>query len=284
MRNSESGFAAKKLESASVNNLECEMKNAKLINEAIEPELIVILGATATGKSALALELAEKLQTEIISADSMMVYKNFNIGTAKPTAEELSRVKHHLVDILEPEKRFSVADFQNAASKIIIDLNNRGKIPIVAGGTGLYIQALIEGYKFKNAEDIDDNGKINKSFQSIFKETGKLAYNVKVIGLTMDRQELYKRINERTRKMFEAGLVDEVRNLLNSGISRNAQAMLGIGYKETIEYIDGKITLDETIEKISQATRNFAKRQMTWYRRMKYIEWHNANQGIDIFR
>ena len=232
-------------------------------------KIIVILGATATGKSALALKLAEKLQTEIISADSMMVYKNFNIGTAKPTPEELARVKHHLVDILEPEEKFSVVDFQLAASKIIDDLNKRGKIPIVAGGTGLYIQALIEGYQFSD--------KFNKSIQSKYKETGDLVYDAKVIGLTLDRQELYKRINLRTRKMFENGLIDEVKSLLNSGVSKNAQAMLGIGYKETLEYIDGKITLEETIENISKATRNFAKRQFTWYKRMKYIDWITVN-------
>jgi len=241
-----------------------------------EPNLIVILGPTATGKSALALELAEKLQTEIISADSMIVYKNFNIGTAKPSTEELAKIKHHLVNILEPEERFSVADFQSAASKIIKNLQSQNKIPIVVGGTGLYIQALIEGYKFKSADDVGETGKINKSLQSTFKECGQLVYNAKVVGLTLDRAELYKRINQRTQKMFDDGLVDEVKYLLNSGISRTAQAMLGIGYKETIEYIDGKITLDETIEKISQATRNFAKRQFTWYRRMKYIEWYDV--------
>ena len=231
-------------------------------------KLIVILGATATGKSALALKLAKELQTEIISADSMMVYKNFNIGTAKPTPTELASIKHHLVDILEPEEKFSVVDFQMAASKIINDLNRRDKIPIVAGGTGLYIQALIEGYQFSD--------KFNKSVKSKYKETGELVYDAKVIGLTLDRQELYKRINERTQKMFADGLVDEVQSLLNSGVARNAQAMLGIGYKETLEYLDGKITIEEAIENISKATRNFAKRQFTWYKRMKYIEWRKA--------
>ena len=238
-------------------------------------KLIVILGATATGKSALALKMAEKLQTEIISADSMMVYKNFNIGTAKPSSEELKSIKHHLVDILEPEQKYSVADFQAAASKIITELNNQGKVPIVAGGTGLYIQALIEGYQFKNTDEVDDCGKVKKSLLSHFKETGELVYDAKIIGLTLNRQELYRRINERTQKMFDDGLVDEVKSLLDSSVSRNAQAMLGIGYKETLEYIDGKLTLEETINKISQATRNFAKRQFTWYRRMKYIEWQS---------
>ena len=246
------------------------------LTDSSKDKLIVILGATATGKSDLALRLAETLNTEIISADSMMVYKNFNIGTAKPSVEELKRVKHHLVDILEPEEKFSVATFQSAASEIISDLNKKGKVPIVAGGTGLYIQALIEGYKFNDLNDVDVSGKINKSDKSHFTETGELVYNAKVIGLSLDRKKLYERINLRTKKMFDDGLVDEVKSLLGSGVNRNAQALLGIGYKETVEYLDGCMTLDEAIAKISQATRNFAKRQLTWYRRMNYIDWFDV--------
>ncbi len=240
-----------------------------------KPRLIVILGATATGKSKLALKLAELLQTEIISADSMTVYKNFNVGTAKPSAEELAKVKHHLINILDSHEKFSVADFQNYASKIITEINNRGKIPIVAGGTGLYIQALIEGYKFSNQNQ--------KSLHSYFKETGELIYNAKIIGLNIERRKLYERINLRTKKMFDEGLIDEVKFLLNHGVNRNDQAMLGIGYKETIEYLDGKFSLDEAISKISQNTRNFAKRQLTWYRRMKYIQWYDVTKlNVDI--
>lgn len=234
-------------------------------------KLIVILGATATGKSSLAVRLAEILGTEIISADSMSVYKDFNIGTAKPTAEELQRVRHHLVDILEPDVRFSVAEFVQLASEIITELNSRGKIPIVAGGTGLYIQALLEGYNFQ----ID-----SKSQSKFFSETGELRYDALVIGLTAPREELYRRIDERTKKMFDAGLVDEVKNLLASGVSPYAQAMLGIGYKETMEYLRGNLSLEETVSKVSQATRNFAKRQLTWYRRMKYINFFNVNSNF----
>ena len=226
-------------------------------------KLIVILGATATGKSSLALRLAEILGTEIISADSMAVYKNFDIGTAKPTAEELRRVKHYLIDILEPEERFSVAEFVQLASELITEINSRGKIPIVAGGTGLYVQALVEGYELS----------VGKSLISHYKQTGELIYAAQVYGLTADRAELYDRINRRTEKMFADGLVDEVKNLLASGISPTAQAMSGIGYKETVEYLQGGATLDETISKVAQATRNFAKRQLTWYRRMNYIKW-----------
>ena len=168
---------------------------------ASKPKVIVILGATATGKSALAYRLALELDTEIISADSMLVYKNFDIGTAKPSSEELRRVKHHFVNILEPEQIFSVADFQAGASKIIDDLNRADRIPIVVGGTGLYIQALIEGYAFN---DLKPDGRIEKSHVSRYKRTGELIYDAAVIGLTLDRQELYRRINARTRAMFEA--------------------------------------------------------------------------------
>ena len=226
-------------------------------------KVIVILGATSTGKSSLAIRLAEILQTEIISADSMAVYKNFNVGTAKPTQEELQKVRHHLIDILEPEEKFSVVEFVRRAEKIISELNLQGKIPIVAGGTGLYIQALLEGYKFDT----------EKSREKNFSATGKLNYDALVIGLTISRAELYNRIDERTKKMFAVGLVEEVQKLLASGVNPSAQAMQGIGYKEVVNYLHGNSTLEETISKVAQNTRNFAKRQLTWYRRMDYIKW-----------
>ena len=239
------------------------IKSLHLTNSPQE-KVVVILGATSTGKSSLALDLAEKFDTEIISADSMAVYKNFNVGTAKPTQAELERVPHHLINILDAEEKFSVGEFVKRARPIITELNLRGKIPIVAGGTGLYIQALVEGYELQG---------IIKSSSSYYKQTGKLLYAAQVYGLTTDRAELYDRINQRTKKMFADGLVEEVKNLLASGISPTAQAMLGIGYKETVEYLQGGATLEDTISKVSQATRNFAKRQLTWYRRMNYIKW-----------
>ena len=193
----------------------------------------------------------------------MAVYKNFNVGTAKPTQAELERVPHHMIDILDAEEKFSVGEFVRRARPIISELNRRGKIPIVAGGTGLYIQALVEGYELGEG----------KSLISHYKRTGELIYDAIVFGLTTDRTELYDRINRRTEKIFADGLIDEVKNLLASGISPTAQAMLGIGYKEAVEYLQGGATLNETISKVAQATRNFAKRQLTWYRRMKYITW-----------
>ena len=233
------------------------------LTDSPREKLVVILGATSTGKSSLALTLAEKFDTEIISADSMAVYKNFNVGTAKPSPAELKKIPHHLINILDAEEKFSVGKFVELARPIITELNLRGKIPIVAGGTGLYIQALVEGYELG----------ADKSLISHYKQTGELFYDALVFGLTSDRSELYDRINRRTEKMFSDGLVDEVKNLLASGISPTAQAMLGIGYKETLEYLQGVATLDETISRVAQATRNFAKRQLTWYRRMNYIKW-----------
>ena len=260
----------------SLTNILNSIKSLHLTNSPRE-KLVVILGATSTGKSSLALTLAEKFETEIISADSMAVYKNFNVGTAKPTQAELERVPHHLINILDAEEKFSVGEFVRRARPIISELNQRGQIPIVAGGTGLYIQALVEGYELqcgmRNAKCVMNGLKEFKSSSSYYKQTGELIYNALIFGLTSERNELYDRINRRTEKMFADGLVDEVKNLLASGISPNAQAMLGIGYKETVEYLQGGATLDETISKVAQATRNFAKRQLTWYRRMKYIQW-----------
>ena len=238
------------------------VQSLRLTNSPRE-KLIVILGATSTGKSSLALTLAEQFDTEIISADSMAVYKNFNVGTAKPSQAEMERVPHHLIDILDAEEKFSVGEFVRRVKPIITELNLRGKIPIIAGGTGLYIQALVEGYELSEG----------KSLISHYKQTGELIYDAIIFGLTSDRAGLYDRINRRTEKMFADGLVDEVRSLIESGVSPDAQAMRGIGYKETVEYLRGDATLDETILKVSQATRNFAKRQLTWYRRMKYIRW-----------
>ena len=227
-------------------------------------KLVVIVGATSVGKSSLAVDLAESFGTEIISADSMAVYKNFNVGTAKPSSEELARVKHHLIDILDANQKFSMVEFLQRARKIISDINARGQIPIVAGGTGLYVQALVEGYDAHAGEKI---------FTSHYKRTGELFYDALVFGLTADREVLYDRINRRTQKLFADGLVDEVKNLLAQGISPQAQAMRGIGYKETLDYLQGGATLDDTKAKVAQATRNFAKRQLTWFRRMNYIRW-----------
>ena len=261
MRNERIDFSGAQLDLTNIVN---QVKFLALDNSPKE-KIIVILGATATGKSSLAVKLAEIFGTEIISADSMSVYKNFDVGTAKPSEIERAKVPHHLIDILAADEKFSVAEFVRQATPIITALNCAGKIPIIAGGTGLYIQALIEGYKFNEVG--------MKSYESFFALTGELKYNALVIGLTMPREILYQRIDERTEKMFSAGLVDEVKKLLSQGVNPTSQAMLGIGYREVVEYLQGNLTLEESISKVQQMTRNFAKRQLTWYRRMKYIQW-----------
>ena len=239
--------------------------NLRLLTALFKKDkLIVILGPTAVGKTALSLSLAKKYDTEIISGDSMLVYKGFNIGAAKPTDAELAEVKHHLIDILHPTEKYNVMDFCDAAAKIIKELNDKGKIPILAGGTGLYVKSLLEGYEFS------EDG--TKSTSSRFAATGELVYDACVIGLRRERAELYKRINFRVVLMIANGLFDEVEALAKIGLS-DSQAMRGIGYKEVLRCLSGDITKEEAIEEIKKATRHFAKRQFTWYKKMPYINW-----------
>lgn len=290
--------------------------------------MIAVIGPTAVGKTKVSIDLAKMLNTEIISGDSMLVYKNMNIGTAKPSMIERSNVFHHLIDILEPSADFSVVDFKDLASQHITEINKQGKIPVLAGGTGLYIKALLEGYQF-NPTPSDE--KLRADLDKLAKEHGnqylhdklaevvptaaarlhpndlrrviralevyylsgdtisqnklldqqQLLYNAVVIGITMDRQLLYHRINQRVDIMIEQGLVNEVAMLLQSGISPDCQGMQGIGYKEIVSHLQGEIDLSTAIENIKQATRNFAKRQLTWYRKMPYITWFDVNDFTD---
>ena len=189
------------------------------VPSARREKLIVILGPTASGKTALSVELAKALHTEILSGDSMLVYRGFDIGAAKPDEAERQGVAHHLIDICAPDEAYSVPLFQQQAKAIIHRLNEQGKVPILAGGTGLYVK-------------------------------------------------------ERVDRMVEAGLEQEVRGLLARGVTREMPAMKGIGYKEMASYLAGEITREEAVEAIKTGTRHFAKRQMTWYRKMKYIHWY----------
>ena len=290
--------------------------------------MIAVIGPTAVGKTKVSIDLAKMLNTEIISGDSMLVYKNMAIGTAKPSMSERSNVLHHLIDIVEPTADFSVVDFKALASEHITTINKQGKIPILAGGTGLYIKALLEGYQFnptpsdeKLRADLDtlatehgnqylhdklaqvvpsaaarlhpnDLRRVIRALevyhlsgdtisQTKLVDEKELLYNAVVIGITMDRQLLYERINQRVDLMIEQGLVAEVEELLKCGVSPYCQAMQGIGYKEMIRHVQGDIELSTAIENIKQATRNFAKRQLTWYRKMPYITWFDVNDFTD---
>ena len=288
-------------------------------------KLIVIAGPTASGKTALAVELARRLDTEIISGDSMLVYKGLDIGTAKPGKKEMGGIRHHLIDILDAGAGFNVTDFINLAKPVITLLNQQGRIPILAGGTGLYIKSLVEGYRFNEtsgdpeyreslqrlAEEkgreyvFDMLRKVNpdaaerlhiNNFRRIIRalevyhlggeqiseeKASELAYDVFAIGLGWERSVLYERINRRVEIMMEQGLYNEVEGLLKNGISDSCQSMKGIGYKELLPAVRGEISLDEAADKIKQNTRHFAKRQLTWYRKMPYIRWYDAQAEVD---
>ena len=284
--------------------------------------LIAVLGPTAPGKTALSVALAKRLGTEISSGESMLVDRGFDIGSAKPDAAERCGIRHWLLDILPPDAEFNVTDFQTEASKIITGLNEKGLIPVLAGGTGLYAKALLEGYDFNSfsgdeeyrvslerlAEEhgkeyvhamlekvdpetaarlhVNDFRRVVRALEvwhlgrekiSQKKEEGRLLYDAFVIGLRWERAVLYERINRRVDLMMEQGLVNEVSQLRAVGVSRTAQAMKGIGYKETAAYLDGECSLDEAVYEIKKATRHFAKRQLTWYRKMPYIHWFEAD-------
>ena len=284
--------------------------------EQHKEKVLVILGPTATGKSHCAIEIAKKFNGEIISGDSMLVYREMNIGTAKPSAEELAAVPHHLVDILPPEASFSVVDFKEQAQRLITEINARGHLPIIAGGTGLYIKALLEDYAFNSvsenselreqltreaelqgaealharlaaldavaAERIHPNNvrRVVRALEAALSGeqvnqygASEIPYDALVVGLEMERSALYARINKRVDIMLAQGLEQEVRSLLERGISPNCQSMQSIGYRQMVWYLNGSMPYDEAVEKLKQATRNFAKRQITWYKKMPYIKW-----------
>lgn len=291
-------------------------------------EIIAIVGPTAVGKTALSFKLAERFQTELVSADAYQVYKGMDIGTAKATKDELATYRHHLIDIIEPNEDFSAAAFQEAARTTIEDLHERGKIPILVGGTGLYVQSLLEGYEFKAKrhskeerqaassriaalseeelkayitektgyeppdwhELLSNSHRLVRLVGAIEKGDGAAAvmpqkaggplYHAFVIGLSLPRQVLYERIEKRIDAMIEAGWIDEVQQLLQDGVSPEAQAMKAIGYQELALYLDGQLSLEAASELIKKRTRHFAKRQMTWFKRMPYIRWYEKDNFV----
>ena len=295
----------------------------------MKPKVVVIVGPTASGKTALSIELAKKLDGEIISSDSMQIYKDMDIGTAKVTKEEAQGIKHYLVDFVSPDQRYTVSDFKKDAETAIKEILEKGKVPIVVGGTGLYVNSLIYGIEYQDMK-IDENyrnmlmeraedpqeleklwedanridpeamTKISRNDKKriirvleIYKATGKTKteqeilsrqkgteYDYKVFGISMDREKLYERINLRVDLMIQAGLEDEVKNLLNK-YSEFPTAMQGLGYKEVKEYFDGIITREEMIDKIKQESRRYAKRQLTWFRRNNEIIWLDKDDGME---
>ncbi len=292
--------------------------------ENMLPPLIVITGLTATGKSALGVEVAKQLGGEIVSADSMLIYRYMNIGTAKPTLEERQGIPHYMIDLIDPDEKYSVALYQEQATKCLEVIIERRKIPLLVGGTGLYIRALTEHYNFPGTENnhelrqslvrqaqkygqeilhmrltqIDpttaarvhphDLKRVIRALEvyyltgkpfSYFQKRGqKSKYNLIMFGINMERQLLYRKIEERVDKMLRLGLVEEVQNLLNKGYDVGLTSMQALGYKEIIAYLKGKNTLTEAIYLLKRNTRHFAKRQLTWFKGDKRILWLKVEQ------
>jgi tRNA dimethylallyltransferase len=283
--------------------------------------LLVIVGPTAVGKTKTAIQVAHRLQGEVVSADSRQVYRYMNIGTAKPDWNEREGVPHHLIDIVDPDEEFSVADYQRLAQGVIKEIWKRNKLPILAGGTGFYINAVIDNYNFSSTAV---NWEFRQRMQQLGEKYGggylleklRLAdpvtaerlhphdlrriiralevyeftgcplsqwereqdqdspYLLHMVGLTMERASLYAVINERVEEMIARGLIDEVRVLLARGYSPDLNSMQGLGYKEIIPYLEGKVRLEEALEILQRNTRRFAKRQLTWFRRDRRINWY----------
>ena len=278
-------------------------------------KVIAVVGATASGKTVYSIELAKKIGGEIISADSRLVYKGFDIGTAKPTIEERQNIPHYLIDIVEPEVDFSVALWAEEAEKKIEDILERGKTPIIVGGTGLYFRILLENYDLpkvapnyelreelksydfeillerlrkndaETAEKIhlNDKKKLIRAIEIVETLKSPLAqvrgiksdckYNVEWHGQNFERAELYDRINKRVDLMVENGLIDEVENLLKKH-GRISNLTDTIGYREILEFLDGKVDLETAKDTLKQNTRHYAKRQLTWFRRNENIQWN----------
>lgn len=287
-------------------------------------DILAVVGPTAVGKTEYAIQLALKLNGEIVSCDSMQLYKYMDIGSAKPTPTELAMVKHYLVDEIDPRQPFSVAQYQKRARSAIEQIHAKGKLPVISGGTGLYLNSLLyemdfsappreDHYRRKLEKLVEEQGKesvyllleekdpqaalrihpnntkkIIRALEAV-EQNGKgirpfseAAVPVKdyrpfLIGLTRERQELYGRINRRVDLLMEQGLLDEVKGLLNMGLTEKAISMKGIGYKELIGHINGEYDLKTAVEKIQQNTRNYAKRQLTWFRRYDKIKWFNLS-------
>ena len=286
--------------------------------------VVVILGPTATGKSHCGIELAKRFRGEIISGDSMLVYRKMNIGTAKPSEEELRTVPHHLVNILPPDASYSVADFQQQAAELIRQITLRGNLPILVGGTGLYIKALLEDYRFSGVEEkpalrrqlerfAREQG-TDKLFDRLQKEDPEAAgrlhpndvrrvvraletalsgdrvsqqkqeelkYDATVFGLSMDRDFLYERINRRVDQMLEEGLEEEVSSLLKAGVPADCLSMKSLGYRQMAEYLTGQCDFATAVDNIKKGTRHFAKRQITWYKSMPYIQWFTVGRDLN---
>ncbi len=286
--------------------------------------ILVICGPTAVGKTKYAIEAAQAFDGEIVSCDSMQLYKYMDIGSAKPTPEELRQARHHLVDFADPREDFSVAKYQALARASIDDILARGKLPVISGGTGLYLNAILYDMDFAGApkdEDyrkqlqeilntqgpehlhqmleqldsaaasqihVNNTKKVIRALERLHLGEGSVQpfrsvnqewepYDPLIVGLSRQREELYDRINQRVLQLIDAGLAEEVQGLLDMGLTADHIAMKGIGYKEMIDCLEGRVSLDEAVELIQKNTRHYAKRQLTWFRRYDKIMWYDIS-------
>lgn len=290
--------------------------------------LIILTGPTAVGKTDLSIKLAKNLNAEIISADSMQIYRYMDVGSAKVTKEEMDGVPHYMIDEIDPDYSFSVSEFQERANKYIKKTNNDGKRVLVTGGTGLYLNSLIYDMDFAKSDanseireelriELEENGidymheklrnldsdaaeRIHKnntkrviraievclSGEKMNDFSNDLKYNRDyepiIIVLNREREHLYQRINKRVDIMIENGLLEEVKNLLDMGYSKDLISMQGIGYKEIIKYLDEEYTYEEAIEIIKRDSRRYAKRQITWFKRYEEAKWYNLDEYANI--
>lgn len=275
-------------------------------------KIIAVVGPTAVGKTALGIELAKRFNGEIISGDSQQVYRHLDIGTAKATLEEQAEAPHHLIDVREVDEAYSAYDFVKEASVAIEDITSRGKLPIIVGGTGLYLQSLLEGYHLggqvnqeevlayrQGLEQLADAVLFDKIAEQGIEipelnrrrairalelatfgqdlENKETPYDALLIGLNDDRQVLYERINHRVDVMVEKGLLDEAKWLYDN--HRDVQAARAIGYKELFPYFAGQASLEESVDKLKQNTRRFAKRQLTWFRNRMAVSFYMVSES-----
>lgn len=225
-------------------------------------KIIVLVGPTAVGKTDLSIKIAKRYDLEVISGDSMQIYKGMDIGTGKITESEMEGVPHHMIDIITLEENYSVVEFQRDVKELIEDSYRRGKIPFIVGGTGFYIQALLYEFNFDKNNEADT----------------EIKYDALILGLNEDRQKLYNDINFRIEEMFSEGLLEEVKNLLNT-YNFGLTASGGIGYKEFFPYFEGEISLQQVKENVQKNARNYAKRQFTYFRNKLPITWIDKNEN-----
>lgn len=289
---------------------------------------LIIAGPTASGKTKISIELAKLLNGEIVNADSMQVYKNLNIGTAKATEEEKENIPHYMLDVVDMFEDFTVSDYKQMAMPIIKDIISRGKTPIIVGGTGFYINSLLFNMdygnsskdnlvreKYENLAKEFGNEYVHNILKSVDPESANLLHandlkrviraleiydttgnkkstmqntmqnfntglNPLIIGLNMDREKLYNRINQRVDIMMANGLLNEVKTLISMGLNNTHQSMTGIGYKEVLSYLNNEISFEESVELIKKNTRNYAKRQITWFKRVPTLMWVDLTNGL----